>query len=50
MFEGGRRVEGEEDRDREREQLHAKIGELSVNVDFLKKNPSKDLYLDYFFC
>ncbi len=37
VFEGGRRVEGEEDRDREREQLHAKIGELSVHVDFLKK-------------
>lgn len=37
VFGGGKREEGEENRDREREQLHAKIGELSVHVDFLKK-------------
>lgn len=37
VFGRGKRMEGEEDRDREREQLHAKIGELSVHVDFLKK-------------
>lgn len=37
VFGRGRQIEGEEARDRERGQLHAKIGELSVHVDFLKK-------------
>jgi transposase-like protein len=34
VFEGGKRV-GKEDFEKERERLHSKIGQLTVEVDFL---------------
>jgi transposase-like protein len=37
VFESGRGAGRTEDFEREREKLHAKIGELSVQVDFLRK-------------
>lgn len=37
VFEAGREQAGNEDFERERTALHSKIGELSVQVDFLRK-------------
>jgi transposase-like protein len=43
VFEGGKRA-GKEDFEKEREKLHSKIGQLTVEVDFLEKK-SKQLGL-----
>lgn len=43
VFEGGKRRK-KEDFDKEREKLHSKIGQLTVEVDFLEKK-SKQLGL-----
>ena len=43
VFEGSKRV-GKEDFEKEREKLHSKIGQLTVEVDFLEKK-SKQLGL-----
>ena len=43
VFEGGKRA-GKEDFEKERERLHSKIGQLTVEVDFLEKK-SKQLGL-----
>jgi transposase-like protein len=43
VFEGGKRA-GKEDFETERERLHSKIGQLTVEVDFLEKK-SKQLGL-----
>jgi len=43
VFEGGKRA-GKDDFERERERLHSKIGQLTVEVDFLEKK-SKQLGL-----
>ena len=43
VFEGSTRV-GKEDYEKERERLHSKIGQLTVEVDFLEKK-SKQLGL-----
>lgn len=43
VFEGSKRT-GKEDFEKERERLHSKIGELTVEVDFLEKK-SKQLGL-----
>ncbi len=43
VFEGSKRV-GKEDFETERERLHSKIGQLTVEVDFLEKK-SKQLGL-----
>jgi transposase len=37
----GAAVEGEEEREREASQLYAKIGQLTVERDFLAKRPSR---------
>lgn len=37
VFEAGKEQAGQEDFERERAALHSKIGELSVQVDFLRK-------------
>lgn len=37
LFERGAAAAGQEDAEKAKEQLHAKIGELAVSVDFLKK-------------
>jgi hypothetical protein len=39
VFESGKRA-GMEDFEKERERLHSKISQLTVEVDFLKKNPN----------
>jgi len=44
VFGSGRKKSGKEDFDREKTQLHAKIGEQAVQIDFLKKK-SKQLGL-----
>ena len=44
VFEGGAAKGGPEDFERERADLHAKIGELTVKLDFLEKK-SKQLGL-----
>jgi transposase-like protein len=44
IFGSGRGKAEEEDFDRQREELHAKIGQLTVEVDFLRKK-SKQLGL-----
>ena len=43
VFEGGKRA-GKEDFEKERQRLHSKIGQLTVEVDFLEKK-SKQLGL-----
>ena len=43
VFEGNKRA-GKEDFEKERERLHSKIGQLTVEVDFLEKK-SKQLGL-----
>jgi len=44
VFGAGQAKRSEEDFDKEREKLHSKIGQLSVEVDFLRKK-SKQLGL-----
>ena len=44
VFGAGREKAGDEDFERQRGELHAKIGQLTVEVDFLRKK-SKQLGL-----
>jgi len=44
LFGSGREKTGTEDFERQRDQLHAKIGQLTIKVDFLRKK-SKQLGL-----
>jgi transposase len=42
VFEKGKNT-GKEDFEKERDRLHSKIGQLTVEVDFLEKNPNSSV-------